>query len=223
MLLLAGCSYLHNPYLPSIIAKDTPFDNISQSSAGNEFIAKSVLYNLKTASYKKVFILWTGLIRLDLEVSNVLDLSMVNKVRKTKRNNRTWFHSGGLDGGCLRDPTVPGWIKNYFQQQYLPLDYELIQSQNLYHIASCLNVLESQGIDYRFGFIYDIHKPDNGQYSLGPEISKSHPMMKLIPWEKSVSLTPYDFCLEHGLLGVDRFHPTFEGYQKWWDSVGLQL
>lgn len=223
MLLLAGCSYLHNPYLPSIIAGSDSYELIAKGSAGNEFIAKSVIYNIRRTNYKKVFILWSGLIRLDLEVSNTLDLSGVDEYRKTQRDQRTWFHSGGLEGGCLKDPAVPKWIKNHFQQQYLTLDYDLIQSQSLYHISTCLNTLEAQGIDYRFGFIYDIHKPDNGQYSLGKEVLKTHPLVHLIPWKKSISSTPYDYCLEHGLLSEDRFHPSEEGYQKWWDSVGLQL
>ncbi len=223
MLLLAGCSFLHNDYLPSIVAGQQSYEVIAKGSAGNEFIAKSVIYNIKLKNYKKVFILWSGLIRLDLEVSNKLDLSGVSSYRKTQRNNRTWFHSGGLNGGCLSDMAVPKWVRNHFHQQYVTLDYELIQSQSLYHIATCLNTLEAQGIDYRFGFIYDIHKPNNGQYSLGNHVSKAHPLVHLIPWKKAVPIPPYDYCLEHNLLSEDRFHPTEQGYQKWWNEVGIQL
>jgi len=222
MILLAGCSFLYNSHLPSIIAGKNPCDVIAKGSAGNEFISKSVVYNIKKSDYKKVFILWTGLIRLDLEVSLQYDLSAVDSYRKTIRDDRAWFHSGGLNGGCLNDHSVPKWIREHFRQQYLPLDHDLIQSQSLYHIACCLNTLESNGIDYKFGFIYDIHRP-NEQPSLGPAVPRHHPMVKTIPWKNYIPINPYEYCLENGLLDSDNFHPTPEGYQKWWDATGIKL
>jgi len=227
MLLISGCSYTDNYHFPTIAFGEQVYrqaKNVAWGGAGNHYIASSVLDNLNQ-TIDKVFILWSGLSRLDIE----FPVDVVNDIRPYYEGSpihitgqTAWFHTGGYDGTwCNWTRTkYEKYVYEYIRNQYLPLDFEYLNKQSLKHIVGCLNTLESMNIDYRFGFIYDIfHDYSAHQQSLSGPVDKNEPLLDLINWDKSLSLTPYEFCRENNLLSDDNFHPSSEGYQRWWEIV----
>jgi hypothetical protein len=221
MLLVSGCSFLHNPHLFKIAFSNQSAINLARSGAGNQYIASSVLANL-TPSVDKVFILWSGLSRVDLPLSTKLNLDFVKEHHKTIIDNTVWVHSGGVDGGVSHDP-LPSWLAGYFKNQYLPFDWDHLTNQSLTSISGCLNILEQQKINYFFGFIYDIYHDYSDRCWLGGRVNPNNTLLKTIPWHRCISITPYEFCLKNDQLEEDGIHPTFLGYQSWWNAVKDQV
>lgn len=197
------------------------FVTYARGGAGNQYIADSILFNLKE-DIDQVFVLWTGFNRIDVPFSNKLTFDKVKPWHQSQVGHANWLHSGGMQGGLSYDE-LPGWLDQYIKHQYLPLDWDYLVDQNLRHVVGCLNTLETLKINYVFGFIYDIYKDYSDRFCLGGAVPKNHRLLESINWSKCISITPYEFCLEHNLLDDDNIHPSDQGYQTWWDQVKTQL
>lgn len=234
MILLAGCSFVDNPDLPRIMFGDRAYGkrsvvkHVGLGGAGNHYIARAVMDNL-TDDVTGAVVLFSGTSRIDIEipeemVDDVLPFYQDKKMgAPVVRSPRTvWFNSGGY-GGYWNNYTrtkYAKYIHQYLKSQYLPLDWEYLNHKSLIDIAGCLNTLEAKGIDYRFGFIYNIFEDHtHEQTSLGGAVARDNPLLNLINWDKALSSYPYNYCLHNGLLSSDDFHPSHEGYQSWWNSV----
>ena len=228
MLLLSGCSFVDNPYMPDIVrpGRDQLLI-VGQGGAGNAWISRGILENIQQAD--NVLVLWSGFSRLDIEVP----AEMIGDVKTyyddnttpyhyTKSKSSIWFHSGGWDGTwCNWTRTrYATYMYKLMQSQYKSLNWDHHTDKNLIAIAGCLNTLEAKGIPYKYGFICDIFK-DYGtiQGSLGGAVSRDNPLLDLLNKEHCLSSSPYDYCSENNLLSGDRFHPSELGYNKWWNSV----
>lgn len=233
MLLLAGCSYTDNPYFPRAAFGDNVYGYkyakiLARGGAGNAFIAQSILDNLKP-DVDKVFVLWTGFSRIDISLPKQMEYQLDVYDQTSPTNDAIWFHSGGFGGSWHSQPRYPyaRWIYDYVNAQYKPMDWNYFATRNLTAIAGCLNTLDRLGIQYKFGFIYDIFQDySDGHTALSGPVSKDHPLLRLIPWEHCLSSSPYEFCKDQNLLDPTEstpFHPSEQGYQKWWDSVKQEV
>lgn len=227
MLLLAGCIYTDNSNFPAIAFGSNIYNHnyakiIARGGAGNQYIAQSILDNL-TPSVDKVFVLWSGTSRIDVPLPSQMDNEIDNYWHRTKSNGTVWFHSGGYGGTWHSRSRYPyaKWVYDYLKTQYTPLDWNYLASLSLAPIAGCLNTLERLGIEYRFGWIYDIFSDySDDTTSLGGAVSRDHQLLQTIPWDKCLSSTPFEFCRDRGILDpIDNFHPSATGYQEWWNSV----
>lgn len=229
MLLLTGCSFVNNSDLPRAVLGHWAFEpktvlNLSRGGAGNFYIAQSILDNLHLAD--RVFVLWSGLNRIDIGLPLCHKPLLRSYDQFSETRNQLWFHSGGFGGSWHSHPKhrYADWIYDYLKAQYVALDHNYLNNRSLSVIASCLAVLEQRQIPYAFGFIYDIHQDySNSHTALGSAVDISDPAYNLIPWHKCLRNTPFEFCKQHGLLSFDEFHPTAEGYEKWWLSVRDQV
>ena len=233
MLILSGCSYTDNNDFPSIAFGNKVYNDklckiVAWGGAGNHYIAQSIIDNL-TVDVDKVFVLWSGLSRLDLEFPIELKDDVLSYYEGSPlhiTNETIWFHTGGFDGTwCNYSRTKYGkYIHDFIKYQYLPLNWDYLNRKSLRSIIGCLNTLESNNIDYKFGFIYDIFKDySDSQQSLGGAVQHDEPLLNLINWDKCISSTPYEYCLENNLLSSDNFHPSKNGYQQWWDSIRNEI
>jgi hypothetical protein len=229
MLLLSGCSYTDNEDFPSIAFGRRVYNKslckiLARGGAGNHYIARSILDNI-TPDVDKVFILWSGLSRLDLEfpiemkhdVSSYYEGSPLHVTGDT-----IWFHTGGYDGTWHNHSRTKysKYVHEFIKNQYLPLNWNYLVRKNLRSIIGCLNTLEQKNIEYRFGFIYDIFQDySDSQQSLGGPVDRNEPLLDLINWNKFLPTTPYEFCTSNNLLSSDGFHPSNEGFKQWWNSV----
>lgn len=229
MLLISGCSFVDNSDFPAVAFGRGVFDNnyvlhLGRGGAGNFYISQSIIDNLHRAT--KVFVLWSGLHRIDVSIPKHLraDLKTYDHAHETQ--NELWFHTGGFSGTwhSHKQHRYPDWLHQYIKAQYKGMDWQFLNHRSLSVIACCLSVLESKKIPYAFGFIYDIHQDYSDIHSsLGTPVDVHDPVYNMIPWDKCLRHTPYEFCREKGLLQDDGFHPTREGYIQWWKSVKDQV
>lgn len=225
MLLLSGCSFIDNPYMPNIIEPNRHQRRIvGQGGAGNSWISRGIIENL--SGIDSVMVLWSGFSRMDIEipVEMLSDIESyyadnTTPIHYTKNKSSVWFHSGGWDGTWCNWPRTryADYMYKYMKSQYKPMNWNHHTDRNLIAIAGCLNTLEARGIPYRYGFIYDIFKDYSGtQGSLGGPVSRDNPLLELLRPECCFTTSPFDYCIEHNLLSEDGFHPSEQGYANWW-------
>ena len=176
MLLFAGCSYTDNPYFPSIAFGENVYSHthckiLARGGASNAFIAQSILDNL-IPEVDKVFVLWSGFSRIDIPVPKQMEYQFDLYEHRSLTNDAVWLHSGGFGGSWHSRPKYPyaRWIYDCLDTLYKPMDWNYLATQNLVTISGCLNTLDKLGIEYKFGFIYDIfqdYSDDNTSLS-GP-------------------------------------------------------
>jgi hypothetical protein len=229
MLLLAGCSFVDNSYLPRIAFGEDVYVHhhakiLARGGAGNAFIAQSILDNL-TPDVDKVFVLWSGFSRIDIPLPKEMEYQVEVYEHTSPTSDAIWFHSGGFGGSWHSQPRYPyaRWLYDYVSAQCKSMDWDYLATQNLTIISGCLNTLDRLGIKYKFGFIYDIFQDySDDNTSLSGPVSRDHPLLRLIPWEHCLSSSPFEFCRDQNLLDPTEstpFHPTPLGYQEWWNTV----
>ena len=226
MFLLAGCSYVDNLDFPEIafgpaIYRENRAKIIAMGGAGNQYIAQSILDNVNCDT-TGVFVLWSGLSRIDVPLPVEMDFEVDQYWHRTKSKNTVWFHSGGY-GGTWHSITKNAYAKyvhSYLKAQYTPLDWNYLASLSFTAISGALNLLEIKRIQYRFGFIYDFFQDySSNTTSLSGAIDRDHHLLDHIPWQHCVSVTPYEFCRDNNLLDTDDFHPSRQGYSTWWEKI----
>ena len=228
MFLLAGCSYVDNSNFPAIaFGREIYWSHkskiIAMGGAGNQYIAQTILDNV-TCDTTGVFVLWSGLSRIDVQLPLEMDHDVENYWHRTYSKRSVWFHSGGY-GGTWHSITNPKskyerYIHSYLKAQYTPLNWNYLADISFVAISGALNMLERKGIQYRFGFIYDFFQDYSSKTtSLSGAVDRDHYMLDHIPWEKCISSTPYEFCRDNNLLDTDDFHPSPDGYKQWWQKV----
>lgn len=224
MLLVSGCSYLHNKYFQNIFCHNKGPDRVKflpRGGAGNQYIADSIVNNL-SAEVTEVFVLWTGFNRIDVPFSWQEPFAKVKPWHQTTVKCTTWLHSGGVQGGLMRDE-IPAWLNAWIKHQYLTFDWDYLIDQNMRHVVGCLSTLEALGINYAFGFIYDIYHDYSDRFFLGGAVPRDHHLLPAINWKKCLSVTPYEYCRDQNLLAEDGIHPNDQGYQSWWNTVQPEL
>lgn len=226
MLLLAGCSYVNDPacHLTGFGPLAHDYNQcriVSRNGAGNHYISHAILSHLDLA-VTEVFVLFSGLSRIDMampcKMQNTVDFSHVST-----EQDCIWLHSGGWAGTWTldRNKRPKDLSSTYFNSQYLAMDWQYLNQQSLMRIIGCLNTLEFLKIPYTWGFIYDIHRDYTDQEtSFGGAVSKNDPLLKLLPRQRQLPITPYEYCQDVDLMSEDRFHPSQEGWAHWFRSLG---
>jgi len=232
MFLLAGCSYVDNPDFPLIAFGDAIYNQnrakiVAMGGAGNQYIAQTIADNVNCDTHD-VFVLWSGMSRLDVQLPIEMDHDVENYWHRTFSKRSVWFHSGGY-GGTWHSITNPKsryakYMHSYLEAQYKPLNWDYLAGISFTAISGALNLLETKNIQYRFGFIYDFFEDySSDTTSLSGAVSRDHHMIDHIPWDKCISTTPYEFCRDNYLLDTDEFHPSAEGYNEWWNTVKSEV
>lgn len=224
MLLLAGCSFVNDPncHLTGFGRLAHEYDQcriVSRSGAGNYYIAHSILSHITKLDVSEVFVLWSGLSRIDIP----LPLASADQFRShniSVEEDCAWLHSGGWAGTWSLDKKKASTnFYDYYHSQYSALDWKFLNQQSLTKIIGCLNTLEHQKIPYKWGFIYDIYHDHSDESSLSAAVDHSEPLLKLLPWNKCISVAPYDYCKKLNLLSDDQFHPSLEGWTSWFANI----
>jgi hypothetical protein len=228
MLLLAGCSFVNSTECHLTLFPEAHDYNkcriVSRSGAGNKYIAHSILWHIGHLDIKKIFVLWSGLSRLDLAYSNKLNEEFSNYSHANVEEDCLWFHSGGWGGTWTEhQKNYPKSTHEYLKTLYYPQDWDMINNSNLLSIIGCLNTIENLKIPYRWGFIYDIFQDYTNTGSLGAPVDRNNPLLKMLPTHTQITTTPFEFCSQNNLLSSDGFHPTALGWSEWAKVVADRL
>jgi hypothetical protein len=220
-ILVAGCSFTRDYSWPEVLFPTASIKNIGEHGAGNEFISRAVIDSVCTTRPDYVFLLWSGLRRIDANFSSTLDKTEFSEIPfKGKISNSVTVFSGGdwtRDAESLwKHPA----IDSYFKLKYKNKDQNFLIENSTFNIMNCHNFLESQNIPYKFSFIYDIFSSycDNDP-GLGPAVSKATSYLRFVNWDKFINLTPFEYGVKHDLLKEDGFHLTDTGMNAWANEI----
>lgn len=190
---------------------------IDNSGASNTAIAACVLQTISEQKFDQVIVLWSGVNRLDQQMSG--NLGVDNRSQISQTGNVFWHHSGGKLGAGV-EVDSPSILKNIFHTQYLYAEQntKYLSELTLMSIASVQGVLVKQGIPYKMGFIYNAYKPnarDQNEHTLG-KLDRSSSLFNLIDWYSFTMHTPpYEWARQQHKLEADHFHPTRNAMVEW--------
>lgn len=223
--LIVGCSYVSNIKVnPSSSLYGTP-------GSGNTAIASRVLEQLSKKNvdqYNSIVVLWSGINRIDCPV-NLAQHSIFRDNGYypfvTVTGDIAWYHSGGIVGSWMQDEFFcPKTVNEYFSTQYKGSTSKYLTDLSLREIVGVQNYLESQQIEYKMSFIYDIHSPytdsTHGHLaSVCGQVDTRSIYYSLVNWEKFEKHTPYEWCYSRNLLDDDQWHWTHNGAKSWFNEV----
>jgi hypothetical protein len=211
--LIVGCSYVHQLKFYQDINTEQ-FDLFGSPGAGNQAIAARALHQINTVDYDEVLVLWSGVNRLDMPVSQ--DLHRVENYKFFDMVDTTiWYHSGGI--GCSgQSPEAPKIIKKYFDAAYFVSSNQSLSHLTLNNIFSVQQRLQVKQIPYRMAFIYDINDQSRQQH----EVSHGFldPICNLyshINWQPFVIDSPYNWARSKKQLKEDNYYPTEAAFLQW--------
>jgi hypothetical protein len=212
-ILVVGCSFLYR-----LNVDNTKIKVIGIPGAGNTLLAEVVLSELSTKKYDRVFVIWTGINRIDLPIGRALaDTFDQQYLHKVFIGNTVWYASGGINmsGQGYKCPKIPS---SMFDSFYKSSDQRYLTDQGLGGVLKVQSYLQANQIEHQMAFIYDIH---NDEYDinwlcnvLGKVDTQSH-VYQLIDWDNiQTTNTPYEWAQKCRQLS-DEFHPTDSAMIEW--------
>lgn len=254
--LISGDSFVENSEWPQILWPNANVTNLARSGSSNRYIADSIIDATTKNKFDHVFIIFTGINKLDFMVPSNQTVGIIAKKWKYYGEVGDWFYF--FDGGdyanhsiisnyfSIKDPVWPKienlldfWslstsikeeciskdilpyaknpldleslIQISLMTQRLSNSYSYYQSMSLRSMASAIDHLERNNINYHFSFWCDPfakycdHPPFQGR------IDKKHPYISRINWSRYIKLHPFEFALKNDYLCEDGFHATETG------------
>lgn len=89
-LLVNGCSFSRGPGSWPYYLKYKNIVNLAQAGAGNTYIHETTVSELAQRSYDFVVIMWTGIYRVDLKVTNIQDFSESKYTSQYQHQQNDW-------------------------------------------------------------------------------------------------------------------------------------
>jgi hypothetical protein len=213
--LLVGCSFLEN-----FKTDNSKIKIIGVPGAGNQMLSAIVAHELATHHYESVYVLWTGISRLDTSVGLDLHRTFNSEYSYVYQlDDLVWYASGGISASGSRSP-CPTDIQKLFHTYYVGSTKKILSEWSLSAVLSTQMLLESKQIPYKMGFIYNLHNPaydgiDWLSNVLGT-VDNNCNSYRLLNWEKiQIENNLLDWATKHNLLLGDNFHPKMEGVTQW--------
>jgi hypothetical protein len=220
--LIVGCSFVNNLIWdhytnkinwilhPDVYTSAAP-------GAGNESIAVRLLHECSQKKYDQVFVLWSGINRIDVSLSEKLKPHLDQCSFCVDVGGTTWYHSGGMAGSWTDNTyTYPGIVKELIKNQYLEADIRYLSDRTFRSIITAQSFLSQQNISYKMAFAYDIYKDYSWQESFFGAVDVTSPMFKLIDWDKiQTENTLYEWASSDPTRMSDRIHPSRDAVREW--------
>lgn len=218
--LVAGCSFTENQTWPKVLFPNATVKNIGRAGAGNEFIAQATIDAVRSNRPDFVFLLWSGIFRVDVSFSKQLTQSEFSQIRfkghtrhsVTLFSGGDWTRDDGLDSPDLWKHPL---LTDYFKLKYKNKDHDFLIDNSTYHIMNCQNFLASQNIPYKFGFIYNVF---DSNIKIEPTCTKDQGYFKFLDWNKFIDFPPLEYGVKYDLL-EDGFHLTKPGMNSWAEKI----
>jgi hypothetical protein len=221
-LLVSGCSFTHNATWPHQLFRDYSIVNFAQSGAGNEYIARSIMNGVCKTHCDYVFILWSGIRRVDMPVPNNTTSFEEYLFKGTTENSVILFSGGDYTqlGNVDSDNIWPHPVADsIFKTKYQGNNQDFLIEQSSLWIMLCQTFLESRNIKYKFSFICNPFDPPMDAPALGPKIDKNQSYFRYVNWNNYIDATPMEYAIRHNYLSDDNFHPTPLGMNNWAQTI----
>lgn len=225
-LLVSGHSWTANKDWFTEIMEYEKVTNLSYPGAGNMYIRDSVKEHLvQNQDTDFVFVVWGGLLRLDVALPKAMRPKWHEIETKGETNTAAYYTNSMAP---WRDRAVELPIEDpLVRMSYQQKGYQTVKDQSLNAIIDLQDLLQGQGVDYRFAFMYDYTNTDfdhnhltgesghDGFSTLG-STETSNPILKHLDGDKCLSPFGLDWALSQPQeLMKDAIHLTDQGYRSW--------
>ena len=231
--MIGGCSFTQTPvnhlnwsvYLRNEIP-GVNYINHARSGAGNNYIADSMIKHLLSAQPDPretlVMVMWTGVSRVDFNISSEYHDSLIDWNSKENSNHTRYVYSTGVAGDW---PSLP---KSLFKEVYKAMDNRALASNTLFQIVSLRNFLENHGYTYKFMSYVNYWQDSPEWYSPNLDFSITHyaqgdPLLYDLGeqwiWVNERKDCLYEFAKSRNMLLDDGFHPTQQAQEMFFDQI----
>lgn len=229
--LITGCSFVDHANnwnnLPDWPIDQQNFALRGRPGAGNTAIAANTIYELSTDTYSDVIVLWSGIRRLDIPVSQEYYQFLKDQEDQdnpwywvTRTGPTVWYNSGGQAGLWTTFPSCPRDIKYSIKTQFRDATLDHLSNLTFLAIASVQNFCRVRNISYKMAFIYDIHADITFNEHAHGKIDTSGPLYGIVDWSTiHTSTNAYDWCHNRGLISDDRYHPSPIGLKQYFEQA----
>lgn len=232
-LVVSGCSFTQTPvghlnwsvYLRNKIT-DVNYINHARSGAGNNYIADSMIKYLLLArpdpNETLVMIMWTGVSRVDFNVSQDYYDLLTDWNNKETTNHSRYVCSSGIGGAW---PMIP---RSMFEEIYKAMDNRALASNTLFQMVSLRNFLENNRYNYKFMSYVNYWQDSPEWYSPNLDFSITHyakgdPLLSGLGdqwiWANEQKDCLYEFAKSRNMLLDDNFHPTQQAQEMFFEQV----
>jgi hypothetical protein len=245
MNLVSGCSYTYGASWPQLLLGQ--HKNLGSVVAGNGYIADSIYLETNQETPEKIFVLWSGINRLDLtlpshvksqevyttNVHGTQYIHLPNKPFPTDNYNKmkgpnwpditSFMEWNELPAVKKNETLTRGLFNTGHSVEQLALETFAIDANYHWQTQTLLSLLkiqcyaENYKIDYRFSFIADVFDEKNRK-QFG-HLRKDHPLYEQIYWHNYIDLTPFEYAVKHNGLMPDNFHVELDCMQDWATEV----
>jgi hypothetical protein len=225
-ILASGCSFTAGKNTwPSYVLPDAEVVNLAVVAAGNQYISQSVIAEMAQNQYDLVLVMWSGLMRKDLQISDTTYQQLEAPIYRKKINNMSFACVGNMRAG-ISDSRFAKYKQEYFEL----VDEESSACQSLLHIIALESFLKNKKIPYRFMSYINYWKDQEKLINLNFGVHK-HPtsstLAECIDYDNFLFYNQqesfYEFAKNKELLEEDNFHPTRPAHQAWGEWIGTQI
>lgn len=232
-LVVSGCSFTQTPvghknwsvYLRDLIP-GVDYVNHARSGGGNNYITDSMIkYLLEQRPNPRetlVMIMWTGVSRVDFNVSQEYYDLLTDWNNKETTDHCRYVCSSGIGRAW---PALP---RSLFEEIYKAMDNRALASNTLLQIVSLKNFLENHGYVYKFMSYVNYWQDSPDWYSPNLDFSIAHyagdnPLLQDLGdqwiWVNKQKDCLYEFAKSRDMLLDDGFHPTQEAQEMFFEQV----
>lgn len=225
-LLVAGCSFTHNRW-PKFLSNHIITD-LAWPGAGNKYIADSIIHQCSIKKFDAVLVMWSGLTRMDMPVSNSMEL-FDNYIFKRPVGNFSYIMSGGFIGSWQNHP---GTIQ-LFKNTYKIMSAEELAWLSLLEIIKLQGFLKNLGIRYYFmSYVNYWNRPNNWtSTNCDPALNNFSNLTNIInqiDFSSWIFLNNnkdgiYELAEELNLFESDNWHPNSIADRQWASIIEKQL
>lgn len=222
-ILASGCSFTAGgpkQSWPTLIDQKSYVTNLGRASAGNRYIGQSIINELSTKPgfYDIVLVMWSGLRRIDLNVSKIT-YDMLNGEHSTELNN----HYYGFVGDAYTHAYGAGLLKLFGQEYFMLADEQADVIESLTQMVCLQSFLKSMNMPYRFMSYINYWNDWDQVTNINCGVYKYQSCRALteqIDFSNFIFYNNqrdgiYEFAKENNLLDSDGFHPSLSGHQSW--------
>jgi hypothetical protein len=218
-ILTSGCSFSRGPTAwPIHIARwyKANLVNLAQSGAGNTYIKQSVIAELQKRNYDLVLIMWSGLERIDIQVSNIESFNSTIYTSKYQSQQNDWQEKI-VDPINDQDYVQKDWVfgcghincdnfivnSGLFETLYRYQDFQQHLQRSFSDMLCLESYLKAKNIPYAFAFYQD-YVESMGEYS------------QQLDWSNIYNTTNlFEITLQLKNFAADGLHPGPQAQKVW--------
>ena len=228
--LSSGCSFTPGGWEANF-NQYTQHKDLAFPGAGNKYIADSIIHYTTQNDYDCVFVMWSGMTRLEIPITNTkyFDNYFNVSVKGHTPGNTRYVMSGGEYGNYLEHPMA----KSMFSNIYKFTSYEDLAILSITEIIKLQGYLKSKNIPYYFMSYINYWNQPNDWLSKNcdkglnnyPELNS---IISQIDFESWIFLNDnkdgiFELALESNLLMSDNYHPNKQAQNLWFDIIQQRL